>query len=240
MKTILVTGASKGIGKAIALRLSQDGFGIAVHYGRDEAGAASVAEQIRQNGGAARLLTFDIADRDGCRLAVENDMDAHGVYWGVVLNAGIARDAAFPALADADWDAVLGTNLDGFYNVLKPVVMPMVSARQGGRIITLSSIAGQAGNRGQVNYSAAKAGIIGATKALAIELAKRNITVNCVSPGIIETQMTRDLPMEEIVKMIPMRRLGKPEDVAGIVAFLCSDEASYVTRQVFSVNGGMF
>jgi len=186
------------------------------------------------------LLPFDIADRAACLQALEADMAEHGTYWGVVLNAGIARDGAFPTLSDADWDDVLGTNLDGFYNVLKPLVMPMVSARQGGRIITLSSVAGLAGNRGQVNYSAAKAGIIGATKALAIELAKRNITVNCVAPGVIETQMTSELPAEEVMKMIPMRRFGKPDEVAAMISFLCSDDAGYITRQVFSVNGGMF
>ncbi|MET1026302.1 MAG: 3-ketoacyl-ACP reductase FabG2 [Dongiaceae bacterium] len=240
MKTILVTGASKGIGSAIARRLARDGFAVAAHYGRDEAGAAAVAEEIRLAKGVARLLSFDLADRAACRQALEDDMAAHGTYWGVVLNAGIARDGAFPALSDADWDDVLGTNLDGFYNVLKPVVMPMVSARQGGRIVTLSSVAGLAGNRGQVNYSAAKAGIIGATKALAIELAKRHITVNCVAPGVIETQMTSELPAEEVMKMIPMRRFGKPDEVAAMISFLCSDDAGYITRQVFSVNGGMF
>ena len=240
MKTILVTGASKGIGSATARRLAQDGFTVVVHYGRDEAGATAVADEIRRAKGAVRLLPFDIADRAACLQALEADMAEHGTYWGVVLNAGIARDGAFPTLSDADWDDVLGTNLDGFYNVLKPLVMPMVSARQGGRIVTLSSVAGLTGNRGQVNYSAAKAGIIGATKALAIELAKRNITVNCVAPGVIETQMTSELPAEEVMKMIPMRRFGKPDEVAAMISFLCSDDAGYITRQVFSVNGGMF
>ena len=238
-KTILVTGASKGIGAAIARRLATGGFSIVVHYGRDAAGADATAEAVRQQGVPARLLSFDIADRDACRQVLEEDLAQHGAYWGAVLNAGIARDGAFPALSDDDWDQVLTTNLDGFYNVLKPIVMPMVSARQGGRIVTLSSIAGLAGNRGQVNYSAAKAGIIGATKALAIELAKRQITVNCVAPGIIETQMTSDLPMEEVMKIIPMRRLGTADEVAALVAFLCSKDAGYITRQVFSVNGGM-
>lgn len=234
--TILVTGASKGIGAAIAERLGRDGFSVVVHYHSDRDGAARVADAI---GAQARLLQFDIADRDGTKAKLEADMAEHGAYWGVVLNAGIARDTAFPAMTDDDWDDVLGTNMDGFYNVLRPVVMPMVQARRGGRIVTLSSVSGLVGNRGQVNYSAAKAGIIGATKALALELAKRSITVNCVAPGVVETQMVADLPMDEVLKMVPMRRLGKPVEVAGVVSFLCSADAGYVTRQVISVNGGM-
>ena len=235
-RTILVTGASKGIGGAIARRLGDDGFTVAVHYHSDRAGALASLDAI---GGRGRLLGFDIADRDGCRAALEADMAAHGPYWGVVLNAGIARDAAFPALEDEDWDRVLDTNLGGFYNVLRPVVMPMVSARRGGRIVTLSSVSGLVGNRGQVNYAAAKAGIIGATKSLALELAKRAITVNCVAPGLIETGMIAEVPMDEAMKLIPMRRLGRPEEVAGLVGFLCSEAAGYITRQVISVNGGM-
>jgi 3-oxoacyl-[acyl-carrier protein] reductase len=238
-KTILVTGASKGIGRAIAGRLARDGFSLAIHYGQDRAGAEATQDQASNAGVATRLLSFDISDREGCRAALERDMESHGTYYGVVLNAGIARDNAFPAMTDTDWDDVLGTNLDGFYNVLRPVVMPMVSARKGGRIVTLSSVSGLMGNRGQVNYSAAKAGIIGATKSLALELAKRNITVNCVAPGIIETQMTEQIPMDEAMKLIPMRRVGRAEEVAAAVSFLCSDEAGYVTRQVISVNGGM-
>ena len=166
-------------------------------------------------------------------------MEANGAYFGVVLNAGIARDGVFPMLSDDDWDSVLHTNLDGLYNVLKPIVMPMIRRRKPGRIVTLSSVSGIAGNRGQVNYSASKAGIIGATKALALELASRRITVNCVAPGPIETDMTADLPVEEVKKMIPAGRMGTPEEVAATVAFLFSDGAAYITRQVIAVNGGL-
>jgi 3-oxoacyl-[acyl-carrier protein] reductase len=238
-RTIIVTCASKGIGRAIALRLARDGFTVAAHYGSDRAGAEATAATIRDGGGSARVLGFDIAERAQCRERLEADLAAHGCYYGVVLNAGITRDNAFPALDDADWDSVLDTNLGGFYNVLHPVIMPMVRARRGGRIVTLSSLSGLAGNRGQVNYSAAKAGIIGATKALAIELASRAITANCVAPGLVETQMIKDLPLDDIVKAIPLQRVGRPEEVAAAVSFLCSDDAGYITRQVISVNGGM-
>jgi len=238
-RTILVTGASKGIGRAIALRLARGGFDIAVHYRNDAEGGGATLAAIQNDGGTGRLISFDIANRGECLTRLEADMAAHGPYYGIVLNAGIVRDMVFPGMEDADWDIVIGTNLDGFYNVLRPVVMPMVSARRGGRIVTLSSVSGIAGNRGQVNYAAAKAGIIGATKSLAVELARRGITVNCVAPGIIETAMTEGLPRDEIARIVPMRRMGQPEEVAAMVAFLCADEASYVTRQVISVNGGM-
>lgn len=237
-RTILVTGASKGIGRASAIKLGQDGFKIIVHYASDKVGAESTLSEITANGGQGRLLSFDISNRAQCLEMLQSDIEANGAYYGAVLNAGIARDSAFPAMEDEEWDSVLSTNLDGFYNVLRPVVMPIVSARKGGRIVTLSSVSGIAGNRGQVNYSAAKAGIIGATKALAIELAKREITVNCVAPGIIETQMTTEIH-DEAMDTVPMRRMGQPQEVAATVAFLCSDAASYITRQVISVNGGM-
>lgn len=235
MRTILVTGASKGIGKAIAERLHHDGFEVVIHYGTDKKGA----EETLQNCLGGRLIQFDISNREETKAALDKDIEKHGAYYGAVLNAGIARDNAFPAMSDSDWDDVLRTNMDGFYNVLHPIVMPMVSARNGGRIVTLSSVSGVAGNRGQVNYSAAKAGIIGATKALAIELAKRNITVNCVAPGVIETQMTKDVPAEFLKEVVPLRRMGTPDEVAATVSFLCSDGAAYITRQVISVNGGM-
>jgi 3-oxoacyl-[acyl-carrier protein] reductase len=238
-RPILVTGASKGIGRAIAIRIARDGFAVVTHYHSDRDGAEETLRSIKELGGDGRIIQFDLVDREQCRERIESDIAEYGPYYGVVLNAGIARDNAFPALEDSDWDDVLDTDLGGFYNVLRPIVMPMVSARRGGRIVSISSISGITGNRGQVNYSAAKAGIIGATKALAIELAKRNITVNCVAPGLIETQMLEGLPVDEALKLIPMRRIGRPDEVAAAVSFLCSDEASYITRQVLSVNGGM-
>ena len=238
-KTILVTGSSRGIGKAIALRLANDGYDIVIHYHTRQDAALAVAGMIEKAGRNVRTLQFDIGDREAVAHALLADIDAHGCYYGVVCNAGIARDNAFPAMPGEDWDIVLKTNLDGFYNVLSPLTMPMVRRRQPGRIVTLASVSGLIGNRGQVNYSAAKAGIIGATKALAVELASREITVNCVAPGLIETDMISDAPLEEIVKLIPARRIGKPEEVAAAVSFLMSDDAAYITRQVISVNGGL-
>jgi 3-oxoacyl-[acyl-carrier protein] reductase len=237
--SVLVTGSSRGIGKAIALRLGRDGYDVVLHCRSQRAEADAVAREIEQMGRAARVLQFDIGDRAATAAALEADIAQHGCYYGVVCNAGVARDNAFPAMSGEDWDIVLQTNLDGFYNVLNPLVMPLVQRRKPGRIVTLASVSGLIGNRGQVNYSAAKAGIIGATKALALELAKRAITVNCVAPGLIETDMTSDVPMEEAIKMIPARRVGKPEEVAAAVSFLIGEEAGYITRQVISVNGGL-
>jgi 3-oxoacyl-[acyl-carrier protein] reductase len=237
--TILVTGASRGIGKAIALKLADDGFDIVVHFGSNSAAAAEVVAEIESKGRAARSLGFDIADRDAASTALEADLAVHDAYYGVVCNAGITRDAAFPMMSGDDWDAVLRTNLDGFYNVIHPLIMPMIRRKQPGRIVAITSVSGVVGNRGQANYSASKAGIIGAAKALSLELAKRKITVNCVAPGFIETDMTDHLPREEIVRMIPMQRAGLPEEVAATVAFLCSEAAGYITRQVITVDGGM-
>ena len=238
-RCILVTGASRGIGRAIALRLARDGFDIAVHCRSRRELAEAVAAEIEALGRKARVLEFDVADRAACASALAADIETHGAYHGVVCNAGITRDNAFPAMSGEDWDSVIHTNLDGFYNVLQPCVMPMVRRRQPGRIVTLASVSGLAGNRGQTNYSAAKAGIIGATKALALELAKREITVNCVAPGLVDTDMLPPEVVDEAMKMIPLRRVGRPEEVAAAVSYLVSDDAAYVTRQVISVNGGM-
>jgi 3-oxoacyl-[acyl-carrier protein] reductase len=238
-KTILVTGSSRGIGKAIALYLAERGFDLALHCRSRRAEAEAVAGDIERLGRTARILQFDIADRAQCAEQINADIEAFGAYYGVVCNAGITADNAFPSLTGAQWDSVVHTNLDGFYNVLHPVIMPMVRRRKPGRIVTLSSVSGLIGNRGQVNYSAAKAGIIGATKALALELAKRDITVNCVAPGLIDTEMVSELPLDEIKKIVPARRVGNPREVAAAVAFLMSDDAGYITRQVISVNGGL-
>jgi 3-oxoacyl-[acyl-carrier protein] reductase len=239
MASVLVTGSSRGIGRAIALRLAKDGFEVVVHCHSNTAAAQLVCQEIVGGGGVARLLQFDVSDRTATRAALEEDLAAHEAYYGVVCNAGVVRDKAFPALSDDDWDVVLRTNLDSFYNVLQPVMMPMIRRRKPGRIVTLSSMSGITGNRGQVNYSASKGGLIAASKALAIELAKRHITVNCVAPGLIETEMIDSVSVEEAMKLIPMRRMGTVDDVAGLVSYLMSEEASYITRQVIAINGGM-
>jgi len=238
-KTVLVTGSSRGIGKAIALRLASDGFDIVLHCRTRRDEADQVAVSVAALGRTCRVLQFDISQRDAVAKILLDDVELYGSYYGVVCNAGVARDNVFPAMSGEDWDIVLQTNLDGFYNVLNPLIMPMVRTKQAARIVTLASVSGLIGNRGQVNYSAAKAGIIGATKALAIELASRGITVNCVAPGLIETDMLEKVPLEEAIKLIPARRIGKPEEVAAVVSFLMKDDAAYVTRQVISVNGGM-
>ncbi|MDO6426647.1 3-ketoacyl-ACP reductase FabG2 [Thalassotalea sp. 1_MG-2023] len=238
-KRVLVTGSSRGIGREIALKLAELGFDITVHCRSQKDKADKVAAEIIALGRNASVLQFDVCDRVLAKNTIETNIAEFGAYYGVVCNAGITRDMAFPAMSGDDWDDVIKTGLEGFYNVVHPTVMPMVQARKGGRIITMASVSGIAGNRGQVNYSAAKAGVIGATKALALELAKRKITVNCVAPGLIETEMTADLPLDDMLKMIPLKRAGKAKEVAGAVAFLMSDDAAYITRQVLSVNGGL-
>nr|WP_295777197.1 3-oxoacyl-ACP reductase FabG [Rhodoferax sp.] len=237
--TVLVTGSSRGIGRAIALRLARDGYDIILHCRSGIQEAQQVAEQIRALGRSVRVLQFDVADRQTAARLLLEDVETNGCYYGVVCNAGIARDNAFPAMPPEDWDAVVHTNLDSFYNVLNPLTMPLVRRRKPGRIVTVSSVSGIMGNRGQVNYSAAKAGIIGATKALAVELASRGITVNCVAPGLIDTDMVEKQVLEEALKLIPAKRMGRPEEVAAVVSFLMGEDAAYITRQVISVNGGM-
>lgn len=239
-RQVLITGSSRGIGKAAALYLAKNCYEIVLHCAKNFSKAEEVLSEIKKLGSGGRILQFDIKDRDACRQIIEKDILEHGSYYGVVLNAGIAKDNVFPAMEDDEWDDVLNTNLNGFYNVLKPVVMPMIQARTGGRIIALSSVSGLAGNRGQVNYSASKAGIIGAVKALSLELAKRKITVNAIAPGVIESDMTNELQEEDIKKMIPMKRFGLPEEVASLVNYLMSEDAGYITGQVISVNGGLY
>lgn len=239
MRRVLVTGASKGIGKAIAIELAKLGFEIVVHYLSDQQGAEDTLQQIRNLGSDGRLLKFNVSDREQSRAIIEQDIAQNDSYYGMVLNAGIICDGAFPSLSENDWDSVIHTNLDAFYNVIHPAIMPMISARKGGRIVTLASISGLIGNRGQVNYSASKAGVIGATKALALELAKRKITVNCVAPGLIDTGMISEEVKKHALPLVPMRRMGQAQEVADLVAFLMSDKAAYITRQVISINGGM-
>jgi 3-oxoacyl-[acyl-carrier protein] reductase len=238
-RRVLVTGASRGIGRAIACALAGEGYEVAVNYHANHAAAEEVQGMIVSAGGTARLLPFDVMDRGACRRILTEDIAVSGPYYGVVCNAGIVADAAFPAMSGDAWDRVVRTNLDGFYNVVHPVVMPMVRSRHGGRIVTVSSVSGLVGNRGQVNYSAAKAGLIGATKALARELAKRAITVNSVAPGLIDTEMLRDAPVGDMIELVPMRRLGRPDEVAATVSFLFSEGAGYITGQVIAINGGM-
>ncbi len=239
-KEVLITGSSRGIGKACAIYLAKNGFDIVLHCNKNISKAEKVLTEIKEIGVNGRILQFDVKDRNTCRKVISNDITTHGCYYGTVLNAGIAKDNVFPIMEDEEWDDVINTNLGGFYNILKPIVMAMIEDRIKGRIIAMSSISGLKGNRGQVNYSASKAGIIGAVKALSLELAKRKITVNAIAPGIIDTDMIQDIPQDEVKKLIPMKRFGKPEEVASLVNYLMSEDAGYITGQVISVNGGLF
>ena len=237
-KWVLVTGASRGIGKETTLYLASNGYNIVLHCSNDVTRLDNLKKEIESKAVQARALAFDIKNRAQVEQVLTNDIEVNGMYYGVVLNAGIAKDNPFPAMEEDEWDDVLRTNLDGFYNVLKPLIMPFIQQKKG-RIVVMSSISGQCGNRGQVNYSASKAGLIGAAKALSQEIAKRKITVNCIAPGIIETDMTEDLP-EEAVKQIPMRRMGQAREVASLVNYLMSEDAGYITGQVIGVNGGLY
>jgi len=234
----LITGGSRGIGAAIARKLAGDGFPILINYAKNTVAAEAVKAEIEQQGGRAELMQFDVKDRAAVTTALETKLGAGTPIGVVVNNAGIARDGPFPSMKFEDWEEVTRTTLDGFFNVTRALLMPMVRQKWG-RIVNISSVSGVIGNRGQANYSAAKAGLIGATRSLSQEVAKRGITVNAVAPGLIETDMISGAPIEEILKLIPMRRLGQPEEVASLVSFLVSDQASYITGQVIGINGGL-
>lgn len=238
VRRVLVTGASRGIGRSIASSLASQGFEVGIHYRSSAEAASSLLDEIKREGGRGFLLSFDVSDRGAVRQVLHTTLSERGAFWGVVLNAGIVRDDPFPAMSDDAWDEVLRTNLDGFFNVIQPLVMPMIQLRDGGRIVVMSSVSGLAGNRGQCNYSASKGGLIAASKALAREVAKRRITVNCVAPGIIATEMTEGVP-EEAIRSIPMRRQGKPEEVASLVAYLFSEGAGYLTAETIGMHGGL-
>lgn len=235
MKRVLITGASRGIGAAISRDLSACGYDVVLNARSMSSELKAICNELN-----AKSLVFDVSDTKAAREAISDDIDKNGAYYAVILNAGITRDNTFVAFDNNDWFDVINTNLNSFYNVLNPSLMPMIRTRKPGRVIVISSVSGIIGNRGQSNYSASKAGLIGAAKSLAIELASRNITVNCVAPGLIQTAMTHDIAhIDEALKLIPAKRVGKPEDVCGIVEFLLSDRAAYITKQVIGVNGGL-
>jgi 3-oxoacyl-[acyl-carrier protein] reductase len=234
----LVTGASRGIGAAIAQALAAAGYPVIVNFLRDHEAANAVKARIEAAGGEATLCRFDVASADETALAIKNLLEEPIPIGVVVNNAGVVHDAPFPTIGRAGWESVTRTTIDGFYNVTQPLVMPMVRARWG-RIVNVSSVSGVVGSRGQVNYSAAKAGLIGATRSLAQELAKRNVTVNAIAPGFIDTDMIKGAHVDELLRLVPMRRFGTAAEVASLVAYLVSDAAAYITGQVIGINGGI-
>jgi 3-oxoacyl-[acyl-carrier protein] reductase len=238
-RSVLITGASRGIGRAIALELAQAGFELALNGRTDSPALHAVEDEVARAGVRTWRLAFDVSDPSATRAALEAHLAAHGAFWGVVINAGISADNLFASMKPAEWQRVLRTNLDGFFHVVQPLVMPMVRLRAGGRIVAVASVSGVTGNAGQANYAASKAGLIAAARSLALELAKREITVNSIAPGYIETDMTAELARESIVATIPLRRMGCPEEVARLVGFLFEQRAAYITGQCLAIDGGL-
>ncbi|MBN1495397.1 MAG: 3-oxoacyl-ACP reductase FabG [Spirochaetes bacterium] len=237
-RVAIVTGGSRGIGRAIVLEMARAGYYVVINYRSNDAAAAEVLDRVRSDGGEGELIKFDVSDTAQAGAAMEDLLTRRPVIDALVNNAGITADNLFLMMSETEWDSVIGTTLKGFYNMTKPVLKKMLRHKRGS-VVSIASVAGLVGNKGQANYSAAKAGLIGASRSIASELARKNIRVNVVAPGLIETDMIKDAPVEMIKNVIPMGRIGKPEEVATVVRFLCSDDASYITGQVIGVNGGM-